>query len=212
MVAGEKGLIGPNAIIQMVATLNTDWGTLGTRRLMDAVGLGAYVDQPPRSMVAQAEVAALHQQLYRVVDCQEFKRLSAEAGRRTGDYLLAHRIPRAVQWLLKRLPDALAARVLARAIQKHAWTFVGSGVFRYRWQGQLEFSITGNPITGGLHAAVPICDYYAGTFERIFRVVVNDTWRAVERSCEATGAGACVFEIGVPIDRVLPACELGNTL
>jgi divinyl protochlorophyllide a 8-vinyl-reductase len=153
-------------------------------------------------MVPQTEVVALHQHLYSVVDCQEFKRLSAEAGRRTGDYLLANRIPQAVQWVLRHLPDAIAARVLSRAIQKHAWTFAGSGVFTYYWQSRLTFSITGNPITAGLRADIPICDYYAGTFERIFRVIVNDTWRAVERTCEASGAAACLFEICAPTDAL----------
>jgi divinyl protochlorophyllide a 8-vinyl-reductase len=201
MQSAGQALIGPNAIIQMVETLRAHWGDQETRKLLEAVGLGTYFDKPPRNMVPQAEVAALHQKLYGAVDCQEFKRLSAEAGRRTGDYLLANRIPRPVQWVLKRLPDALAARVLSGAIQKHAWTFAGSGVFTYKAQTPLLFSITGNPITAELRADIPICDYYAGTFERIFRVIVNDTWRAVETRCEANGAIACVFEICAPIDR-----------
>jgi divinyl protochlorophyllide a 8-vinyl-reductase len=198
MQSAGQALIGPNAIIQLVETLRAHWGTQETRKLLEAVGQGAYFDKPPRNMVPQTEVAALHQQLYRMVDCQEFKRLSAEAGQRTGDYLLANRIPGPVQWVLKRMPDAIAARVLSRAIQKHAWTFAGSGVFTYYWQSRLMFSITGNPITAGLRADIPICDYYAGTFERIFRVIVNDTWRAVEQTCEANGASACLFEIGAP--------------
>jgi divinyl protochlorophyllide a 8-vinyl-reductase len=204
MRSAEQALIGPNAIIQMVEALRAHWGNQETQKLLDAVGQGAYFDKPPRSMVPQTEVAALHQQLYAAVEPQEFKRISAEAGRRTGDYLLAHRIPAPVQWVLKRLPDALAARVLSRAIKKHAWTFAGSGVFSYAWHGRLVFSITGNPITAGLHADLPICDYYAGTFERIFRVIVNDDWRAVERTCEANGAAACLFEICAPTDALAP--------
>ena len=196
MAPALPALIGPNAIIQLVEALRAHWGHQETRKLLEGVGLGVYCDQPPRSMVPQTEVVALHQRLFNAVDRQEFKRLSAEAGRRTGDYLLANRIPRPVQWLLKRMPDALAARLLSRAIQKHAWTFAGSGVFAYRWQAGLEFSITGNPVIAGLHSEVPICDYYAATFERIFRVLVNERWRVVEQSCEASGDAACRFEIG----------------
>jgi divinyl protochlorophyllide a 8-vinyl-reductase len=196
VVPALPALIGPNAIIQLVEALRAHWGHQETHKLLEAVGLGVYCDQPPRNMVPQNEVVALHQRLFSVVDLQEFKRLSAEAGRRTGDYLLAHRIPRPVQWLLKCMPDALAARLLSRAIQKHAWTFAGSGVFAYRWRAQLEFSITGNPVIAGLHSEVPICDYYAATFERIFRVLVNERWRVVEQSCEASGDAACRFEIG----------------
>jgi divinyl protochlorophyllide a 8-vinyl-reductase len=201
MQSAGQALIGPNAIIQMVETLRAHRGDQETRNLLEAVGQEAYFDRPPRNMVPQAEVVALHQQLFGQVDCLEFKRLSAEAGRRTGDYLLANRIPRLVQWMLRRLPEALAARVLSRAIQKHAWTFSGSGVFTFTAQTPLLFSITGNPITAGLRAEIPICDYYAGTFERIFRVIVNDRWRAIEKTCEANGAAACVFEICDPMGR-----------
>ena len=204
MLSAGQALIGPNAIIQLVETLRAHWGNQETRKLLDAVGQGLYFEKPPRDMVPQTEVAALHQKLYELVDCQEFKRLSAEAGRRTGDYLLANRIPAPVQWVLKHLPDALAARVLSRAIQKHAWTFAGSGVFTYYWNSRLMFSIAGNPITAGLHSDIPICDYYAGTFERIFRVIVNDNWRAIERTCEASGATACLFEICAPTDGSAP--------
>jgi divinyl protochlorophyllide a 8-vinyl-reductase len=198
VAVGQPALIGPNAIIQMVEALRAYWGQKETRGVLEAVGLGAYFDQPPQHMVPQTEVAALHGQLFGMLDLKDFKHVAGDAGRRTGDYLLAHRIPRPVQRLLKVLPDALAARVLTQAIAKHAWTFAGSGVFSCEWKPQLVFTIQGNPITVNLQAQVPICDYYAATFERIFRVIVNDKWRVVEQACEATGAPACVFVIGLP--------------
>jgi divinyl protochlorophyllide a 8-vinyl-reductase len=196
MQAFAQARIGPNAIIQLVEALRDQRGVTEARRLLGAVGQDAYFDQPPSHMVPQTEVVALHHQLFDTVGREEFKRISAQAGRRTGDYLLDHRIPKAVQWVLRRLPDALAARVLSNAIKKHAWTFAGSGTFSYQYQSGLVFSITGNPIAAGLRSEVPMCDYYAATFERIFRVIVNDAWRVVERSCEACGDAACVFQIG----------------
>jgi len=201
MSGAQQALIGPNAIIQLVEALRAQRGNQEARRLLESVGQGAYFDAPPSQMVPQAEVAALHQQLFQTVDLLEFKRITADAGRRTGDYLLAHRIPKPVQWVLQCLPDTLAATVLSHAIQKHAWTFAGTGAFAVLWRDRLEFTITGNPITAGLHAEVPICDYYAATFERIFRVIVNDNWRVVERTCEASGAAACLFEFCTPHRR-----------
>jgi divinyl protochlorophyllide a 8-vinyl-reductase len=198
MRSPEQALIGPNAIIQMAEALCARIGLEQTRALMDAVGQGAYLGQPPKSMVPQSEVAALHTQVFQALDLAAFRLVSADAGRRTGDYLLANRIPKPVQWLLKRLPDRMAARILTRAIAKHSWTFAGSGVFSFGWQPQLVYSIKGNPITAALHTQVPVCDYYAATFERIFRVLVNDEWRAVEYACEATGSEACLFEICAP--------------
>ena len=200
MRSADQALIGPNAIIQMAEALCAYMGPVNTRTLMDAVGLGDYLDRPPKKMVPQTEVAALHTAVYRQLDLAAFRRVASDAGRRTGDYLLANRIPKPVQWLLKLLPDKMAARILSQAIAKHAWTFAGSGLFTYGWQPQLVYSIQGNPITASLHTELPVCDYYAATFERIFRVLVNEDWRAVEFNCEASGADACRFEICAPQD------------
>ena len=198
MRSAERALIGPNAIIQMTEALCAHLGAQNTRALLEAVQLDGYLDHPPKNMVPQAEVVALHRQVWHAVDRAAFQRISADAGRRTADYLLAKRIPRPVQWLLQRLPDALAARLLSRAIAQHAWTFAGSGVFRYRWQPQLVYAIQGNPLAAGLHTEVPVCAYYAATFERLLRILVNDHWRVVEFACEARGDPACRFEICAP--------------
>jgi divinyl protochlorophyllide a 8-vinyl-reductase len=128
----SQAQIGPNALIQMVAALRSVWGNEETLSLLGSLGLGHYVENPPLRMMPQQEVAALHTRLFGMVDAQTFKSITFDAGLRTADYLLANRIPRAVQWLLKRLPETIAARVLCRAIAKHAWTFAGSVRFPTR--------------------------------------------------------------------------------
>jgi divinyl protochlorophyllide a 8-vinyl-reductase len=189
----SQAQIGPNALIQMVEALRSVWGNDKTGALLGSLGLGHYIEKPPQRMMPQVEVAALHTRLYGMVDVQTFKSITFDAGSRTADYLLANRIPGAVQWLLKRLPDAVAARVLCRAIAKHAWTFAGSGAFSYAWEPHLVFRLRGNPLCSQIDADTPVCDYYAATFERIFRVVVNDNWRVQELQCEASGANVCEF-------------------
>jgi divinyl protochlorophyllide a 8-vinyl-reductase len=185
--------IGPNALIQLVEALRLVWGPEATRSLLVSLGLGPYADAPPQHMLPQEQVAALHTRLHGMLDAGLFKSITADAGRRTADYLLAHRIPRAVQWVLRCLPDAIAARVLCRAIAKHAWTFAGSGAFSYAWTPRLVFRLAGNPLCHRIEADAPVCDYYAATFERIFRVIVNDNWRVQEVQCEASGADFCEF-------------------
>jgi divinyl protochlorophyllide a 8-vinyl-reductase len=185
--------IGPNALIQMVEALRIVWGPEETRSLLASLGLGHYADAPPQHMMPQEQVAALHTRLHGMVGAGEFKAITADAGRRTADYLLANRIPRAVQWVLKRLPDAIAARVLCKAIAKHAWTFAGTGAFSYAWTPHLVFRLAGNPLCNQIKTDAPVCDYYAATFERIFRVIVNDDWLVQELQCEANGAAYCEF-------------------
>jgi divinyl protochlorophyllide a 8-vinyl-reductase len=146
-------------------------------------------------MVDEREVAALHRALREAFDTEHARRLSRSAGERTGAYLLAHRIPRPVQVLLRRLPAALAARVLLSAIRRHAWTFAGSGRFSARSGRPLRLAIAGNPMCRGVLSAAPACEYYAATFERLFRELVHPRARVVEAACEAMGAPACRFEV-----------------
>lgn len=193
--APPAGRIGPNAITRVAEVLPALLGEAGTRRLFDHAGLGAYLRTPPQHMVAESEVARLHQVLRAELGPALAGEVAHVAGQRTADYLLAHRIPQPVQWLLRRLPAAWAARVLLQAIGRHAWTFAGSGVFRAQAGRPCVLTITDNPLCRGLRSSAPTCDFYAATFERLFQVLVHPAVQAVETACEARGDPACVFEL-----------------
>lgn len=120
--------------------------------------------------------------------------ISREAGRATADYILAHRIPRIVQQVLKALPAGLAAPLLARAITRHAWTFVGSG--RFRCRDPWTFEITDNPLIRGEHSPVPLCVWHAAVFERLYATLVARDCRCEEETCAAQGlSDNCRFRI-----------------
>jgi divinyl protochlorophyllide a 8-vinyl-reductase len=60
-------------------------------------------------------------------------------------------------------------------------------------------AVTGIDSEPGLtapEAEAPVCDYFAATFERLFRALVHADARVREVECAATGAPACVFEVG----------------
>jgi divinyl protochlorophyllide a 8-vinyl-reductase len=78
-----------------------------------------------------------------------------EAGQRTAEYLLANRIPRPAQWLLRVLPASIGMRLLSRAMAQHAWTFAGSGHFRVRFGRPPEFTIDDCPLCRGLALEAP---------------------------------------------------------
>lgn len=193
--AMSPGRIGPNAIIQLGLALPGLVGADATRALFAHAGLAHYLGAPPERMVDEQEVRRLHGLLREHFGAAQAGAAAREAGRRTGDYLLAHRIPKPVQALLKQLPAGWAARVLLAAISRNAWTFVGSGRFEARAGRPVQLAIRGNPLCVGLQADAPACDFYAATFERLFRVLVQRDARVVEVACEACGADACRFEI-----------------
>lgn len=193
--AATAGRIGPNAIIRVAEVLPAFVGTAATRQLFDRAGLLAYLAHPPEDMVDETEVMRLHGALRESLGGAAATEVAFAAGSRTADYLLAHRIPKPVQTMLKALPAPLAARVLIGAITRHAWTFAGSGRFTARAGRPVIFEIRDNPLCRGVHADAPVCHFYAATFERLFRVLVHRDARAVEVACEARGDDACRFEL-----------------
>lgn len=193
--AGTAGRIGPNAITRLAEVLRERLGADATARLFGLAGLAGYVEHPPEEMVDETEVTHLHAVLRASLGAAAAAQVAREAGIRTGNYLLAHRIPKPVQTLLKLLPAPLAARVLLGAITRHAWTFAGSGEFSAVPGRPVRLTIRNNPMCRGLASDVPACDFYAATFERLFRELVHPGAEVVETACEACGDDACRFEV-----------------
>jgi divinyl protochlorophyllide a 8-vinyl-reductase len=187
--------IGPNAIIRVAEALE-EGGSVDRRdRVFQAAGLAHYLSAPPSEMVDEREVMRLQSVLREQLGVDTARAISRDAGRRTGDYLLANRIPKPVQWLLRLLPAPLASRVLIDAIRRNAWTFVGSGRFDGHAGRPTRLTVVDGPICRGARADQPLCDFYAGSFERLFSRLVHRSVRVEEVQCQATGASACTFEV-----------------
>ncbi|GAB0147409.1 MULTISPECIES: bacteriochlorophyll 4-vinyl reductase [Marichromatium] len=189
------GRVGPNAIIRIAEALESFEGRERVEALLEAAGLAHYLDAMPETMVDEREVTRLHVALRELIGVEGAKAVSRDAGVRTGDYLLARRIPRPAQRLLKILPAPLASRVLMTAIRRNAWTFAGSGRFEALPAYPPRFIIEDGPICAGARAEHPLCDFYAGTFERLYRKLVQREARVTETACQAKGAETCVFEV-----------------
>jgi divinyl protochlorophyllide a 8-vinyl-reductase len=193
-IAPEIPRIGPNAVLQLVETLRAHGESALAGRVFERAGQGEWLDRPPETMVPQDAVLRVHAALWDLLPLEEARSHAREAGLRTGDYLLAHRIPAPAQRLLRLLPASLAARVLCRAIAAHAWTFVGSGGFACDFRRGLRLTIGHNPLALR-HSAEPDCVWHAAVFERLFRTLVHPHTTVREVACTALGDPACVFEL-----------------
>jgi divinyl protochlorophyllide a 8-vinyl-reductase len=187
--------IGPNAVLRVAEALSALEGEVVRRRVFDHPSLAAYRDKLPEDMVPEAHVAALQAALYDALPLARARAVNREAGRLTGDYLLRRRIPRPLQPLLRHLPARYASRLLLKGIGRHTWTFAGSAKVEFAFGPPVRISLYGCPLCRNLSSAEPVCDYYAATFERIYRDLVAARGRAREVACQARGAPACVFEI-----------------
>lgn len=171
-LSDESGArIGPNAILQLVPVLDEEIGVPARMALM--AGIGVAMPSGDR-MIPEAPAALLHAEV-RARCGARAAGVMARAGRRTGNYILAHRIPAPAQALLRMLPPPLAARMLSRAIAKHAWTFAGSAAFHV--DGSWRFRIAGQPdLRDPARAA-----WHAAVFETLYRALVHPAAR-----CRAT--------------------------
>lgn len=196
-----SGRVGPNAITRLAEALALHCGTATMCEVFDRAGLTHHRLTPPTAMVDEADVEALHRTLRALLAPELADLVSAEAGRRTADYILAHRIPGQVKVLLRLLPPSAAAPLLAAAIARHAWTFTGSGTFRVERGRPLRLVITDGPIGGRLRAEAPVCAYCTATFAGLFRALVHSQTSIHELSCAAVGAPECVFVVDWPRAR-----------
>ncbi len=190
MTAGVSGRIGPNAIIQMGEALAARHEDQRARRIFGRAGLLPYLDQPPVAMVHQGEVARLFAAVADEPDTAAARDLFADAGRRTGRYILANRIPGIARLILPRLPRRLAMRILLQAISRHAWTFAGTGRVSFSASSPASITIAENPI------ATPLgCVWHAAVFETIFGALIRGHVQVRETCCHAGADHCCSFEI-----------------
>ena len=189
--------IGPNAIIQTGIALRAYGGAGFEHNVFARAGLAGYVTDVPQHMIDEAEAISLFEVIYHKAGLclDDANAIARDAGLRTGDYILANRIPKPAQLVLKVLPKPLAARTLLSAIGKHSWTFAGSGRFSSRYGRPLIIEIADNPL------AFPGCHWHRAVFERLFGTLVSSSAQVSQTSGCAKGCNqacsACRFEISL---------------
>ena len=192
--------IGPNALRRPFEVIAERHGEARARAI-----LGAATDRDPQrwpdSLVSEDEVVRMHRGIIGAFDWTEGLEILRQAGERTGDYLLTHRIPQLAQRLLRLMPRWLALRALGAAIGRNAWTFAGSGRYAFTGGSPARIEIVNGPLARGLHAPCPACTFYAGTFERLVARIVDAGARVRETQCTAVGDPSCRFEIALPSRR-----------
>lgn len=188
-----RARIGPNAITRVHEALGHAVDEATTTRVFALAGLEDCLGHMPQSMVPEQDVSTLQAAVPAVLGAARARRVLREAGALTADYLLAHRIPRAAQWLMRALPGTAGSALLFAVMRRHAWTFAGSGQFSV--EAGPVLCVTGCPLCRQRRAEVPVCDYYAACFEGLLRALIWPQVQVVEVECIAAGGAACRFEV-----------------
>jgi divinyl protochlorophyllide a 8-vinyl-reductase len=179
--------VGPNAILQSIEALRALAGQDTVERIFAGAGLHRLLEFPPQDMVPASQAARLHAAIARELPPDLAFEIARESGRRTGEYILAHRIPRPAQWWLRALPARLSGRLLIKAICHHSWTFAGNAVVSFDPADPMELSIHDNPI------AVAGCAWHRSVFQTLFHRLVSQDIVIEHPACCATGDQICRF-------------------
>ena len=194
-LAAPAARIGPNTIIQLAHVLRDRHGeAVAAQLLFDSTGYA--MSALPGAMVDEREAQRFVRGVMHALGERPGARVLHEAGHRTADYLMANRIPRPAQWLMKALPRRAGLSLLLKAMSANAWTFAGSGTFQVvtsRHGAQLTFHACA--MCRDMTAEGPVCDFYAGTFEHLVRTLVAPRAQVREVECHALGGDCCRFDV-----------------
>jgi divinyl protochlorophyllide a 8-vinyl-reductase len=193
--------VGPNAAIQLAAALRDGPGPAAAEAVFVAAGLSDWLVTPPDALIAEADAARLFAQTRAALGAERADRVLADAGQRTGAYILAHRIPPMARRVLPLLPARLGAAILRRAIRGAAWTFAGSGRCTVAGGAALgRIEIADNPLS------VPGAVWHRAVFDVLFGALVRGGAAAraacpAVDDCAGCGAQACVFTLHRPAQQ-----------
>ncbi|HKL70709.1 bacteriochlorophyll 4-vinyl reductase [Salibaculum sp.] len=179
--------VGPNAILQTVEAVQALAGQGALTRVCRAAAMPGLVGNLPHAMVPAQDALRLHQAVARTLPGPLAGQVARDAGRRTGDYILAHRIPAPARVLLRLMPGRLAGPVLLKAIGHHAWTFAGDAEVTCIRRPELELVVRDNPL------ALPGCPWHRAVLERLFQRLVDPCVRVEHTACCAIDGSECRF-------------------
>jgi divinyl protochlorophyllide a 8-vinyl-reductase len=189
--APARNRVGPNAVIQTLKVLEQRYGAAARATVCEGAGLNRLDERDLLAMVDANVVNALNAEIVRRLPAASARDVLWVAGKLTGDYVLANRIPRTARRLLQALPRPLARRVLMMAIARNAWTFAG----RARVEtGADRIVIHDNPICLG-RTSLSSCVWHVAVLSRLLQRLVDPDLVVRETQCLGRGNDACRFEI-----------------
>lgn len=185
--AGLHAQIGPNSVVQLSNALYALAPDLA-HTIFARAHAEPLLTAPPSVMIDERIPKALFDALYEAVGPLAARAIAEDAGRRTADYIIENRIPRFAQILLGALPRRLAVPILLRAIQRAAWTFVGSGRCGVNMRPAV-ITIANNPLT------MPGCAWHCAVFSRLFQQLIDENTLVQHTACCKAGEPHCSFAI-----------------
>lgn len=199
--AHPAGRIGPNVLIHAAHALAHRIGHDTANRVLQTSTHHTF-ETLPSELVDEATANALVRHLVDTYGLPFTRGVMRDAGERTGEDLLLHRIPWLARVTLPALPSPVALRLLLAGIGRHTWTFAGSARVEICLGSPSVIALAHCAMCAGIRSREPICDFYVGTFQRVMQGLLGPHGFAEEITCEACGDSACRFAVGTRIPRL----------
>jgi len=188
------GKIGPNSVMRTLQAVEESYGPALAGELNRRAALPS---NRWNSLIPEEWFLSVIRELRGLLPVTESEAMLRRAGALTGEYVRENRIPAVFRGLLAMLPARLAVPLLLRAFRRHAWTFAGSGRFRFEGRHPSTLVLEGSPtcrVPGGTERSG---SYYEAAFETLLALAAPGI-RVRESSCQAAGDPACRFELLLP--------------
>lgn len=185
----RAGVIGPNAVLQLMSPLRRAAGEAALHDVFNRARVAHWLSQPPLAMVPEQPVLDLFLSVLEELGPEDGARVLTEAGAGTARYIMSNRIPGPVRLLLRALPPRPAGALLLRAIERHAWTFAGSGECRTEHTRRFTLVIRNNPL------ATPDCPWHQGVLQTMFQSLVSRRCSLHYSNCGTRACTCCRFDI-----------------
>lgn len=186
----SRQLVSPHLILHLLTAVERALGSDHKEALLETADIGII---PANSdLVSELKAARLHQAL-RERHPNQAPELLAEAGRMTGEALIAAQVTDRAKVMLGSAPWPLAAWLVSKTIRQNAGLFSGTGGFRVT--NTLHCELEDNPLVRGETSGVPVCHWNRALFEAVYKTLVHPQLECFETDCCATGASACRFEM-----------------
>jgi len=187
--------IGPNSIIRTVEALKETYGIPKTNEILEKVGKSIFISSLPSEMIDEEEFHSLAVGLHNFLGTEQANKILKRSGQLTAGYLLQNRIPKPAQRILGILPRSIGLKMLLTAIGKNAWTFVGSGNYTFVVGKTPQITIHNCLACRGVQSDIPVCSFYASTFETLLQSIIGKNIMVNEATCIAQGNPCCSFPI-----------------
>jgi divinyl protochlorophyllide a 8-vinyl-reductase len=186
------GLIGPNAILQLIEPVNAALGPTAMNTLLARCNVAL---PSGHQMIDEDDVVRVHRTLAQTCPDQA-QHIAIAAGIGTARYICANRIPKPARIAFHALPHRIGEILLTRAIAAHAWTFCGSGTLQVQAGRPIRFDLQNNPMAKGYSTRTPNCHWHRAVFAELFSVLLGRPYTATEvECCCVSNVPACRFEV-----------------